>query len=147
MRSNSDFSLDSRLAQDSYFLQDWPLCQLRLINDQQYPWFLLIPRRASLCELIDLSEHDHLQFQLESRQLCLWMQKQFQPSKLNVAALGNVVPQLHVHHIARFTDDKAWPAPVWGVVPTVPYTEQELQQKVFHWQQSLPNWAVVNGAV
>ncbi|MCH8536636.1 MAG: HIT domain-containing protein [Alkalimonas sp.] len=140
MHSPCDFQLDPRLEQDSHFFQNWPLCQLRLMDDQQYPWFVLIPRRAGLRELVDLSEQDAVQYQLESRQLSLWMRQQFQPVKLNIAALGNIVPQLHIHHIARFTDDKAWPAPIWGCVPMLPYTEQQLQQKLFHWQQSLPVW-------
>lgn len=143
MSSTHDFQLDPKLEQDSHFVQNWPLCQLRLINDQQYPWFLLVPRRKALREYIDLSEQDALQLQLESRRLSQWMLQKFQPTKLNIAALGNVVPQLHIHHIARFTDDTAWPAPVWGYAPMLPYTEQEVQQKLFHWQQSLPVWPEV----
>ncbi|MCC5826065.1 HIT domain-containing protein [Alkalimonas sp.] len=136
----SSFELAAPLQQDSCFVADWPLCQLRVINDQQYPWFLLIPRRAGVLELIDLTPEDYLQYQQESWQLACWLRQHFRPDKLNIAALGNVVSQLHIHHIARFKVDKAWPAPIWGVVKMQPYHQTELLERIRLWQQSLPEW-------
>lgn len=140
MSEPQGFLLASPLQQDSCFIVDWPLCQLRVINDQQYPWFLLVPRRNGLKELTDLPEHDYLQYQQESRQLSLWLQETFRPDKLNIAALGNLVPQLHIHHIARFRTDAAWPAPVWGVAKMQPYMDEQLQQQITLWLLSLPRW-------
>lgn len=134
------FELAAPLQQDSCFVVDWPLCQLRVINDQQYPWFLLIPRRPGLKELIDLTPADYLQYHQESWQLAAWLRQCFRPDKLNIAALGNMVPQLHIHHIARFKHDKAWPAPVWGVAKMQPYQPAALQQQIGQWRQSLPAW-------
>lgn len=127
---NTEFQLHPQLAQDSIWLADWPLCQLRLSLDANYPWFILIPRRANIREIIDLISEDQLQLWQESACLSRWLQQQFQGDKLNIAALGNMVPQLHLHHIVRFSTDPAWPAPVWGKVAARAYSESELQQLV-----------------
>lgn len=127
------FELHPQLAKDSVWLADWPLCQLRLINDKNYPWFLLVPRRQGARDIIDLSAEDQLQLWQESSKLSLLLRSEFQPDKLNVAALGNMVPQLHLHHIARFSADPAWPAPVWGKCMAVPYSEAELATICQHW--------------
>lgn len=119
----SDFSLHPRLASDCFVLGDWPLCRLLLINDATYPWCLLVPRRAAIREIHDLNEADLIMLGRESARLGRAMMRAFDGGKLNVAALGNVVPQLHVHHIVRREDDPAWPAPVWGKVPPRPYDE------------------------
>jgi len=128
-----EYTLASELARDSYHLTDWPLCEVRVMNDRQFPWFLLVPKVADVREAIDLSEDDQLQLLRESRFLCLWLKAEYKPDKLNVAALGNQVPQLHVHHIARFQTDVAWPAPVWGKQPMLPLEESEVArlQSVF----------------
>ncbi len=117
----SEFTLDPRLDQDTYFVADLPLCRVLLMNDCQYPWLILVPRVAEVTEIIDLSQEQQQQLWQESALVSQLMQKYFTPDKLNVAALGNVVSQLHVHHIARFKTDMAWPAPVWAVHPTKPY--------------------------
>jgi len=127
---NTEFQLHPQLAQDSIWLADWPLCQLRLSLDANYPWFILIPRRANIREIIDLISEDQQQLWQESACLSRWLQQQFQGDKLNIAALGNMVPQLHLHHIVRFSTDPAWPAPVWGKVAARAYSESELQQLV-----------------
>lgn len=128
------FTLHSQLAADSFWLADWPLCQVRLINDKQYPWFLLIPRVADMYDIIDLSETQQQRLLSESTILSHWIRDTFKPVKLNVAALGNQVRQLHIHHIARFETDIAWPAPVWGKANAQPYTPAEREQVVqkFH---------------
>ncbi|MGM0481467.1 MAG: HIT domain-containing protein [Pseudomonadota bacterium] len=125
---HTTFELDPQLAQDSLYLTDWPLSQVRVINDNQYPWFILVPRINGVTEIIDLSEQDQQQLWHESAFLSYWLQAEYRPNKLNVAALGNQVPQLHLHHIARFKNDVAWPAPVWGVAPMQPLTEAEVQR-------------------
>lgn len=124
----TEFQLHPQLAQDSIWLTDWPLCQLRLSLDANYPWFILIPRRDNIREIIDLTTEEQQQLWQESACLSRWLQQQFQGDKLNIAALGNMVPQLHLHHIVRFSTDPAWPAPVWGKVAASRYTEAQLQQ-------------------
>lgn len=121
-----EFILAPELARDSYHLADWPLCEVRVMNDRQFPWFLLVPKVADVREIIDLSEDEQLQLLRESRFLSHWLKAEYQPDKLNVAALGNQVPQLHVHHIARFQKDIAWPAPVWGKQPMHPLEDGEV---------------------
>lgn len=126
--STDAFQLAAEFERDSLWLADWPLCQLRVQNDANYPWFILIPRRVSMVEIIDLTEQDREQLWRESAHLSVFLKAEFQAKKLNVAALGNMVPQLHLHHIARYEHDIAWPAPVWGKAPAQPYTETEWQQ-------------------
>ena len=121
-----EFKLAPELARDSYHLTDWPLCEVRVMNDRQFPWFLLVPKVADVREIIDLTEDDQLQLFSESRFLSHWLKAEYQPDKLNIAALGNQVPQLHVHHLARFQTDAAWPAPVWGKQPMQPLEEGEV---------------------
>ncbi len=120
------FSLAPELQRDCIELADWPLCKVLLMNDSQYPWFILVPRVAGVKEIIDLSEELQITLLQESGKLSKLLQQVFNPDKLNVAALGNMVPQLHVHHIARFTTDAAWPTPIWGKLPAVPYTDEQI---------------------
>ncbi|WP_105255860.1 HIT domain-containing protein [Pseudoalteromonas sp. T1lg75] len=122
------FSLAPELQKDCIELADWPLCKLLLMNDSQYPWFILVPRKEGVTEIIDLTEQEQLMLMQESAQLSKLLQFVFNPDKLNIAALGNMVPQLHIHHIARFRSDIAWPKPVWGLHPAVPYTEQQIAE-------------------
>ncbi|MCO7189691.1 MULTISPECIES: HIT family protein [unclassified Pseudoalteromonas] len=124
----SIFQLAPELQRDCIELADWPLCKLLLLNDSQYPWFVLVPRVSGMREIIDLTTEQQLQFWQESAKLSRLIKDVFNPHKLNVAALGNMVPQLHVHHIARFEHDAAWPKPVWGVLPAVPYSEQQISE-------------------
>ena len=91
------------------------------MNDNQYPWTILVPREPGVTEVIDLALTQQAQLWHESAILSRALKSLFSPDKLNIAALGNVVSQLHVHHIARFYDDVAWPDPVWGKRPSVPY--------------------------
>ena len=123
------FELHAQLARDCFVVKDLELCRLLLMNDSNYPWCILVPRRDSLREIHQLSEADQIQLIQESSRLSLAMLKLFPGEKMNVAALGNIVPQLHVHHILRSTDDKAWPKPVWGQVPAQIY-EKEAARRV-----------------
>jgi diadenosine tetraphosphate (Ap4A) HIT family hydrolase len=130
---SENFELHAQLAKDSIWLADWPLCQLRLINDSNYPWFILVPRRADIRDVIDLSDEDQAQLWQESAKLSRLLRQKFSPEKLNLAALGNMVPQLHLHHVARFSSDAAWPSPIWGKVAAIPYTEQQLVVLLNEW--------------
>lgn len=127
-----EFSLAPELARDCIELADWPLCKVLLMNDSQYPWFILVPRKPNLKESIDLDDVDQLMLMKESAKLSQLLKEVFNPDKLNVAALGNMVPQLHIHHIARFKTDVAWPAPVWGKYPAVPYSEEQVTRLKAH---------------
>lgn len=121
------FSLHPQLAADTLVLGDWPLCRLLWMNDQQYPWLILVPRRVNIRESFQLEPADQQQLWQESLAAGNALMQHFAGDKLNVAALGNMVPQLHWHHIVRFKTDPAWPAPVWGKFPPKPYTgEQQL---------------------
>ncbi|MBE0367180.1 HIT domain-containing protein [Pseudoalteromonas sp. MMG013] len=120
------FELAPELKRDCIELVDWQLCKVLLLNDSQYPWFILVPRVDNLKEIIDLSQSQQSLFWSESAKLSELLREVFNPDKLNIAALGNMVPQLHVHHIARFTNDIAWPNPVWGLHPAVPYSNEQL---------------------
>ncbi len=123
-----EFQLDKQLAADSVFLGDLPLSRLLLINDKQYPWFVLVPRRENVSEIYHLSLQDREQLMVESCDLSAALADGFNAHKMNVAALGNVVKQLHLHHVVRFVGDAAWPAPVWGVHSLKPYADQEIEQ-------------------
>lgn len=116
------FVLDQRLLQDTVPVGDFPLSRLLLSNDSQYPWFILVPRRADISEVFQLSEADQAQLWSETTSLSQTLQRLFNADKMNVAALGNVVSQLHMHVIVRHKTDVAWPAPVWGKHPAVPYS-------------------------
>ena len=115
------FEIDSQLKQTSYPLVSLSVCDLRLVDDQRWPWLLIIPRVPHAVELIDISPELRGGVWLEIDHVARVMRDQFSPHKLNIAALGNQVRQLHIHCIARFPDDDAWPNPVWGVGESIPY--------------------------
>ncbi|WP_166265948.1 HIT domain-containing protein [Marinobacter caseinilyticus] len=123
------FQLHERLAADTISLGRTELCELRLMNDSSWPWVLLVPRRPDIREIYELSEADQIQLLKESSALGQGMMAVFAGDKLNVAALGNMVPQLHLHHIVRFEGDSAWPGPVWGKQAAMPYTDDMLQRQ------------------
>ena len=116
----SPFELDPRLAADTHRVTQWPLCDVLLMDDARYPWLILVPRVAQARDLIDLDAPARMQLQQEVDVAAMALRDVFAPDKLNVASLGNVVAQLHIHVIARFRDDDAWPAPVWGAHPRIP---------------------------
>ena len=124
------FELDSRLQQDTVMVGRFDLSLVLLHKDANYPWCILVPQREDVREIHHLDVEDQIQLVHESSHLAEVMTDLFRPTKMNVAALGNVVPQLHVHHIARFADDPAWPAPVWGRVEAKVYEEEELARRV-----------------
>jgi diadenosine tetraphosphate (Ap4A) HIT family hydrolase len=120
------FALDSRLQQDTLAIGDFPLCRLLLSNDSSYPWFILVPRRDDISELFQLDVADQQQLWQETTALAELLKDLFDADKLNVATLGNVVSQLHMHVIVRKRDDAAWPAPVWGKHPAKPYSAEQV---------------------
>lgn len=124
------FQLDSQLKASTYLLGSWPLCEVLLSKDANYPWCILVPRREDIREVHHLGMDDRQQLLKESCHLAELMTSLFSPDKMNVAALGNVVPQLHLHHIVRYRDDVAWPGPVWGAHPTKEYSPEELEERV-----------------
>ncbi|MCK5829827.1 MAG: HIT domain-containing protein [Methylococcales bacterium] len=122
------FKLHSRLQLDSIEIGRFTLSQLLLINDSQYPWLVLVPERNNITEIYQLSEQDQIQLQRESCILAKTLAEAFKADKMNIAAIGNMVPQLHIHHIVRYKNDVAWPAPVWGKFDAIPYTELQFNK-------------------
>ncbi|UYG07445.1 HIT domain-containing protein [Halomonas sp. M4R1S46] len=110
----SNFEPDARLVEDSYPVTELPLCQLRLMNDARFPWLLLVPRRTAVSEVFELDEAEQRQLWREATLVGRALKEGFGGDKLNIATLGNMVPQLHLHVILRRRDDAAWPGPVWG---------------------------------
>jgi diadenosine tetraphosphate (Ap4A) HIT family hydrolase len=121
------WSLHPQLEKDTINIGDLPLSRVLVINDANYPWLLLVPRRAGAIEIVDLDEVAQAQLMTEIARVARALQDVTKPDKLNIAALGNVVPQLHVHIIARRRSDAAWPRPVWGVVPALAHDPQEVE--------------------
>lgn len=120
------FQLHPQLAADTVTLGSLQLCRVLLMNDSQYPWVILVPQHDAIREIYQLSASDQRTCWEESSMLSELMMSHFQGDKLNVAALGNLVPQLHIHHIVRHTSDPAWPQPVWGAAPAQPYSVEAL---------------------
>nr|CAE26058.1 conserved unknown protein [Rhodopseudomonas palustris CGA009] len=126
--SPSEWSLSSRLEQDTISIGDLPLSRVLVIKDAHYPWLLLVPRRPDVSEIIDLDEVAQAQLMTEIARVSRALKEVTKCDKLNVAALGNLVPQLHIHIIARRSSDVAWPRPVWGVMPPLAHDPEEVQQ-------------------
>ena len=131
------FDLHPQLAADCVVVGDLTLCRLLLMGDANYPWCILVPRRAGVREIHELVEADQHALLEEVSRLSAAMQSAFAADKMNVAALGNVVPQLHVHVIARRVGDAAWPRPVWGAVPRQPYAEDDREAVVKRLREAL----------
>lgn len=106
------------------------LCELRLMNDRRFPWFVLIPQRPDMTEIFDLTPLDQAMLTFEINHVAQMLKEQTGCYKINCAALGNMVRQLHVHVIARNENDAAWPNPVWGYGPSEPYLKEELHQTI-----------------
>ena len=122
------FSLHPRLQADTIEIGCFTLSRLLLMNDSQYPWFILVPMREELTEIYQLSEQDQALLQRESSHLAKALAEIYDADKMNVASIGNIVSQLHVHHVVRYKKDIAWPAPVWGKFEAVPYTDVQIAE-------------------
>jgi len=124
------FSLHPRLEADTVFLADWGLSRVLLMNDTRYPWLVLVPRRADLVELHDLSHAERMVLMEEIARAGKGLKTLIGATKINVGALGNLVPQLHVHVVARHPGDEAWPGPVWGKGEAKPYATSDLERRL-----------------
>ncbi len=123
-----NFQLHPQLQKDCFVIGKFELCQVLLVNDSQFPWFILVPQRNEIREIYQLETADQITLIRESSYLAEKLAVIFNADKLNVAAIGNVVPQLHLHHVVRYQTDKAWSAPIWGKFAAIPYTEQQRNQ-------------------
>jgi len=123
------FALHPRLAADTHFIADWPLSRLLLMNDARYFWLILVPRIPNLIEITELSVFDRSALVEEAARAGRII-KNAGAAKLNIGALGNLVPQLHLHVVGRAPDDPAWPGPVWGHSPPVPYSAALLAERL-----------------
>ncbi len=123
------FSLHPQLAADTETITSLSLSRVLLMNDSRFPWLILVPERPDLRDLHDLTPEDYQTVADEIRAVSHRMASQFGAEKMNVAALGNMVPQLHIHIIARFASDAAWPKPVWGVGEAVAYSAAALSER------------------
>jgi diadenosine tetraphosphate (Ap4A) HIT family hydrolase len=123
------FTLHPRLAADTHFLADMPLCRVLLLNDARFPWLILVPRRTALRELTDLHIEDRSLAFDEIERASDALRKLYAPTRINVAAIGNIVNQLHIHVVARSAQDAAWPGTVWGHGTTEPYDAPALAQR------------------
>ncbi|MDR7099096.1 MULTISPECIES: HIT family protein [Lysobacteraceae] len=122
--------LHPQLADDTHPVAHFALSDLQLMDDANHPWLILVPRVENAVEWSDLDDAQQAELTREINRACRLLQAEFKPNKLNVAALGNMVPQLHVHVIARFHEDIAWPRPVWGMATAQPYSPEELVRRI-----------------
>jgi diadenosine tetraphosphate (Ap4A) HIT family hydrolase len=131
------YELHPQLAADTHPVAAFDLCELRMMDDANYPWLVLVPRLPDVHELIDLDKTQRHALTDEIDRAARSLRDAFHPHKLNIAALGNLVPQLHVHVIARHEHDPAWPSPVWGRVAARPYTPELLVERIAQLQEML----------
>ncbi|HEX9841688.1 MAG TPA: HIT family protein [bacterium] len=124
--AGAPFVLHPRLAQDTQPVARLALCRVLLMNDARVPWLILVPERAGLSELHGLPQHERALLMEEIATASRVLERLYRPDKLNVGALGNLVPQLHVHVIGRYRSDAAWPGPIWGSGPAIPYDAETL---------------------
>ena len=122
--------LHPQLQQDCLMLGHFELSHLLLLNDSSYPWFILVPDRSNITEIYEMNDQDRNLLWQESHVLSAHIMRQFAGDKLNIAAIGNLVPQLHLHHIVRYRSDLAWPAPVWGKTVAKPYSDEALTNRI-----------------
>jgi len=132
----TEFVLHPQLAKDTLPIADWPLCRVLRMNDTTYPWLILVPRRANCREISELPSGDRHRLIDEIARASEALQRDCRPEKINVGALGNMVPQLHIHVIARFTTDPAWPRPVWGVKGPVLFSVGDAKAEIIRWREA-----------
>jgi diadenosine tetraphosphate (Ap4A) HIT family hydrolase len=124
---SEQFQLHAQLKNDCFVITDFPLSRLLLCNDSAFPWFILVPKVDNIQDIYQLDWQQQQQLLNESSMLSEVLMQEFKGDKMNVAALGNVVPQLHLHHIVRYENDACWPKPIWGQQALTPYTPDELE--------------------
>lgn len=133
----SDFVLHPRLKADTLHVASLELSELLMMNDNQYPWFILVPRQTYSSEIYQLSSEHRTQLLNESCLLAQLLQQHFNPHKLNIATIGNLVPQLHMHHVCRYSTDPVWPAPVWGKFPPQQFSSEMAIKRIQLLQNAL----------
>lgn len=126
----SEFVLHPQLEKDTFFIGSLKVADILLMNDSRYPWIILVPRINDVCDITDLKDEERIQFNEEVNHVASLIKKTYQPERMNIAMLGNIVPQLHCHIIARFKEDFAWAKPVWGVGEIVHYSENEATKTI-----------------
>lgn len=132
-----NFVLDDRLANDSVSVAIIGLCDLRLMKDRRWPWLLLVPRRPGIAEIFELTPLDQVLLTFETNLVAAALKSVTGAVKINVAAIGNMVRQLHVHVIARFEGDPNWPGPVWGHGKAIPYSDEDLNTFIAQLREAL----------
>lgn len=120
------YALDERLANDSQSILHLDLCDLRIARDSRWPWLILVPRRPDVSEVFDLSPSDQMWLAQEQTRVAVALKQVTAADKINIAAIGNVVRQLHVHVVARFENDENWPRPIWGHGTPIPHSDESL---------------------
>lgn len=133
----SNFLLNETLTADTVPVTSWPLCRILLMNDSHYPWLILVPAQPGIKEIHELSLGDQSQLMSELGRASQALFNLLSPDKINIGALGNVVPQLHIHVIARFRGDAAWPEAVWGSHQPIPYKPHALKDTLKNFQKAL----------
>lgn len=126
----STITIDPRLLVNSHRISELALSELLLMDDARFPWLILVPRIAGAREFIDLDAGDQLLLHNEISLVARSLERLYKPEKLNIASLGNIVPQLHIHVIARHSGDAAWPDPVWNFGEREPYSADARQQRI-----------------
>ncbi|SQD76871.1 HIT domain-containing protein [Moritella yayanosii] len=126
----TQFVLHPQLAADTSLVGEFPLCQVLLANDGNFPWLILVPKINNISEFHELTDEQQVQFLSESNAVSKLLKDGLSADKINIAALGNMVPQLHIHHVARFKHDACWPKPIWGQIPAISRTAQQTLQLV-----------------
>jgi diadenosine tetraphosphate (Ap4A) HIT family hydrolase len=136
-KNEKSFALHPQLEKDTFLIDSFELSEILLMNDSRYPWIILVPKVADAVDITDLSAENRPIFIEEINQIAVLMKQHFQPDRLNIAMLGNIVPQLHCHIIARFETDFSWAKPVWGIGDAVNYTEEQREKFVALFQSAL----------
>lgn len=131
------FALDERLRLDTLCVGHTALSVILLMNDARYPWLILVPQRPDIAEIHHLTAPDQALLWQESAVLARTLEQVYSPDKLNIAAIGNRVRQLHIHHVARYVSDAVWPNPVWGLGQSTPYAEQKAERTIQRLQSAL----------
>lgn len=127
---DAEFFLHPQLEKDTFFIASLRISNILLMNDSRYPWIILVPRIIGAVDITDLYEVERLKFTEEINLIATAMKQHYQPERLNIAMLGNIVPQLHCHIIARFKEDFAWAKPVWGIGEAISYTKKEQEKTI-----------------
>ena len=131
------FSLHPQLEADTTPVCDLNLSRVLLMNNDELPWLILVPRRENISEWHELNEEDQQQLHKESMHLSATLMSLFNGDKLNIGSLGNIVPQLHIHHIVRYKSDSVWPDPVWGNIKASHYSDERKKKLILKIQSAL----------